>query len=111
MSDAKIERIRAMGLFGQCDDAHLKHIAELADEVTVSPGHVLTEQGSNIHHLYVVVSGRGDVVMDGEKVGEADPGETIGEVSLFDQGPASATVTAPAIITRRSGTRPRTRSM
>lgn len=93
MADAKIDRIKNISLFSKCDKAHLKHVAEIADETTVSPGHKLTEQGHYTSFLYIVESGKADVVMDGEVIGTADPGEAIGDVSMFDQGPASATVT------------------
>ena len=63
------------------------------------PGAVIIEEGKMQDGVFVVVSGRLEVRAlqdDGSEVvlAEVGPGETLGEVSLFDPGPATATVTA-----------------
>ena len=42
------------------------------------------------------MDGSAKVTIDDEGVGQADAGEVLGEISMFDQGPASATVTVTA---------------
>ena len=63
------------------------------------PGNVIIEEGVQQTEVFVVISGELEVHSndeDGNPVLRArvSPGETIGEISLFDPGPALATVTA-----------------
>jgi CRP-like cAMP-binding protein len=63
------------------------------------PGSVIIEEGTLQDGVFVVISGRLEVRAqqeDGSTVilAEVGPGETLGEVSLFNPGPATATVTA-----------------
>jgi CRP/FNR family cyclic AMP-dependent transcriptional regulator len=63
------------------------------------PGSVIIEEGKMQDGVFVVISGQLEVRAqqdDGSTVilAEVGPGETLGEVSLFDPGPATATVTA-----------------
>lgn len=94
MADAKIARLAQISLFSRCNEAQLEHLAQISDEVTVGAGHHIVQQGHGVHHCYVVMDGSARVTIDDEEVGQADPGEVLGEISMFDQGPASATVTA-----------------
>jgi CRP/FNR family transcriptional regulator, cyclic AMP receptor protein len=63
------------------------------------PGTVIIEQGVIQTEVFVVISGELEVHAerpDGARILRArvGPGETLGEISLFDPGPATATVTA-----------------
>jgi len=63
------------------------------------PGNVIIEEGVLQTEVFVVISGMLEVRAkqeDGPDVilAHAGPGETLGEISLFTPGPATATVTA-----------------
>jgi CRP-like cAMP-binding protein len=63
------------------------------------PGNVIIEEGAMQTEVFVVISGELDVRAkqeDGTEtlLARVGPGETLGEISLFDPGPAAATVTA-----------------
>jgi len=63
------------------------------------PGSVIIEEGSMQTEVFVVISGKLEVRAkqdDGSEIllAQVGPGETLGEISLFDPGPAAATVTA-----------------
>ena len=63
------------------------------------PGNVIIQQGVVQTEVFVVISGELEVHgerPDGSRILRArvGPGETLGEISLFDPGPATATVTA-----------------
>ena len=63
------------------------------------PGNVIIEEGSIQTEVFVVISGKLDVRArqeDGSEIllAQVGPGETLGEISLFNPGPAAATVTA-----------------
>jgi CRP-like cAMP-binding protein len=63
------------------------------------PGNVIIEEGAMQTEVFVVISGELEVRAkqeDGTEtlLARVGPGETLGEISLFDPGPAAATVTA-----------------
>lgn len=51
----------------------------------------LTEQGQPVRHLVYLLSGEAEILVDGRVVGKCEPGNFVGEMSLVDGGPASAT--------------------
>jgi CRP/FNR family cyclic AMP-dependent transcriptional regulator len=63
------------------------------------PGNIIIEEGAMQTEVLVVISGKLEVRArqdDGSELllAQVGPGETLGEISLFDPGPAAATVTA-----------------
>jgi len=63
------------------------------------PGNVIIEEGAQQTEVVVVISGKLEVRAhqdDGSEIvlAQVGPGETLGEISLFNPGPAAATVTA-----------------
>jgi CRP-like cAMP-binding protein len=57
----------------------------------LSDGEVLTVEGQPPTHLSFVASGRIGIHVDGRRVAECGPGAFVGEMSLVDEGTASAT--------------------
>lgn len=92
--NAKIELLRGVSLFSACSNRELARIASLADEIDVAEGRVLTRQGQPGTEFFVIVDGRAKVSVRGRRTRTLGPGSGFGEMSLFDQGPRSATVTA-----------------
>jgi CRP/FNR family cyclic AMP-dependent transcriptional regulator len=63
------------------------------------PGNIIIEEGAMQTEVFVVISGKLEVRAkqdDGSEIllAQVGPGETLGEISLFDPGPAAATVSA-----------------
>jgi CRP-like cAMP-binding protein len=63
------------------------------------PGNIIIAEGAMQTEVFVVISGKLEVRArqeDGSEItlAQVGPGETLGEISLFDPGPAAATVTA-----------------
>lgn len=92
--DPKVARLRDVSLFSACNDKELAQIASLTDEATFDEGRVLTRQGRPGKECFVVAEGEARVCVGGEEVAVVGPGAIIGEMSLLDGGPRSATVTA-----------------
>jgi|SRR5215207_4475035 len=92
--DAKMNRLREVSLFSVCSKRELARIASLADEIDVPEGRVLTRQGEPGREFFVIVDGRARVSVRGRRSRTLGPGSGFGEMSLLDQGPRSATVTA-----------------
>jgi CRP/FNR family transcriptional regulator, cyclic AMP receptor protein len=91
---AKIELLRAVSLFSACSKHELSRVASLADEVEVPKGRVLTRQGQPGREFFVIAEGRAKATVRGRKGSSLGPGDCFGEMSLLDQGPRTATVTA-----------------
>ncbi len=64
----------------------------------VQPDHDMIRQGEEQHHVYFVISGKLEVrrqgIEDDIVVGTINKGESIGEISVFDHGEASASIRA-----------------
>ena len=92
--NAKVELLRGVSLFSACSNRELTRIASLADEIEVPEGRVLIRQGEPGREFFVIVEGKAKVLRRGRRAKTLGPGAGIGELSLLDQGPRSATVTA-----------------
>src|SRR5204862_4028763 len=92
--NAKLELLWNIPLFSACTKGDLRRIASLADEVEVPRGTLLTRQGEPGRECFVIADGRARATMRGRRSASMGPGDFFGEMSLLDQGPRSATVTA-----------------
>ena len=92
--NAKVELLRSVSLFSACSNRELTRIASLADEIEVPEGRVLIRQGEPGREFFVIIEGKAKVLRRGRRAKTLGPGAGIGELSLLDQGPRSATVTA-----------------
>jgi hypothetical protein len=97
----KMEFLRAVPLFADLDPEDLHDLCLLAEEQTVELSQLLCKEGDvDADNLYVLVEGEASVVIKGaDRSGETEhelrvlfPGEVIGELSLLDGSPRSATV-------------------
>lgn len=91
--DRKIERIRQIGLFRAFSDKELEDVARHVDEVDADTGEVLTRQGAKGQEVLVIVEGGARVERDGQELAALGPNDVVGEMSIIDQQPQSATVT------------------
>jgi len=71
----------------------MRRLLALGNWANGTAGATLTEQGKPVLYLYWLASGAADVALDGQQVGHLDSGSFIGELSLLEAGPATATVT------------------
>jgi CRP/FNR family transcriptional regulator, cyclic AMP receptor protein len=78
------------GLAG--DDLEL--IAALGEAVAVAGGEIVMRQGDHADQCYVVLEGTAGIYVDGVRVRTAEPGESIGELGLFDGSPRMASIVA-----------------
>lgn len=89
-----LDHLASVSLFSACSKKELQAVARASDEVTLTAGTVLCEQGSVGREAFVLVKGTADVHRNGKKVATIGPGTCVGELSLLDHGPRTATVTA-----------------
>ena len=91
---SKISLLQGVRLFASCTDKELAQIAALADEVEVAQGTVLAGESHYGQEFFVIAEGQASVSLHGEPLASLGPGDFFGEMSLLDQGPRVATVTA-----------------
>ena len=92
--DPRVDRLRKVPLFSGCNDKQLEFIATRVDEVDVSAGKVLTEQGRSGGEFFIILSGDADVRRGGQTVATLGEGDYFGEIALLDNGARTATVAA-----------------
>lgn len=89
---AYVDNLRNVPLFNGCTNKELDRIARAGDEVTVSEGTLLADQGQTGREAFVVLDGSVAIRRNGRKVVSLGPGSIVGELSLLDHGPRTATV-------------------
>lgn len=76
----------------------LQLLSSYGDSRSYEPGEILIRQGDDNESLFLVLRGEIEVLqeVDSElkRVALLESGDSLGEVSIFDPGPASATVRA-----------------
>jgi CRP/FNR family cyclic AMP-dependent transcriptional regulator len=93
-SDVKVDALKRAPLFEGLSRKELEELARLADDLEVPAGKVLTRQGDTGREFFVLMDGQVEVVRDGEVLGTSGAGDFIGEISILEDMPRTATVTA-----------------
>jgi CRP/FNR family transcriptional regulator, cyclic AMP receptor protein len=91
---SKADLLRNVRLFSTCNKRELARIASLVDEVEAPEGKVIVRQGDPGRECFVISEGKARATIRGKGSVMLGPGSFFGEMSLLDQGPRSATVTA-----------------
>jgi CRP-like cAMP-binding protein len=90
-----VQELKQIYLFKSVSEPVLKLVAEAAEEVSFSPGESIAAEGEPAKALYLIRSGTARATREGI----AAPvffgtGESLGQMSLLDGGPAGMTVAA-----------------
>jgi len=96
---AYLDHLARVPLFATCSTKDLQKIAKASDEIAVKAGTTLVDQGQQGREAFIVVDGAASVKRNGRKITTLGPGAVIGELSLLDRGPRTATVTADTDMT------------
>jgi len=99
MSDAfSLTTLPPIGWVSDLKSEDRELLASYGEFISATPEHDLIEQGWQQTHLYLVVSGSlavRSIGLDQDiSLGSLGVGECVGEMSIFDPGPASASVRA-----------------
>ena len=89
---AYLDHLRKVSLFSACSQKDLEKIAKAGDEVVMPAGSLIVDQGQTGREAFVVLDGSVMVKRNGKKVASLGPGTVVGELSLLDHGPRTATV-------------------
>lgn len=98
----RVEFLRQVDLFSDCSKSELRKIARMAEPLDFPADKQLLEEGASGHRAreaFVIVKGTAIVRRNGRKVAEVGPGQAVGEMALYDDGPRTATVVAGTDVT------------
>lgn len=86
---------KAMYILGELRDSDITWMGRTGSRRTVEPGTVLIREGESIDAMYIVIDGRLEVVLGNDtRVATLGAGEIVGEMSLIEKRPPSASVVA-----------------
>ena len=88
---AYVDHLRSVPLFAGCTRKELERIARSGDEVKMTAGTLLVDQGQTGVEAFVMLEGSVTVKRNGRKMATLGPGAIVGELSLLDHGPRTAT--------------------
>ena len=92
-----IERVaflKSIDIFSETPDHILASVARIMEEVELTSGESLIQEGEPGNCLYIVVDGKVRVLSNERTLQILGPGKMVGELALLDPEPRSASVTA-----------------
>jgi CRP/FNR family cyclic AMP-dependent transcriptional regulator len=95
----KMDLLRNVPLFRSLNQRQLSAVVKYTDAHRARQGAVLTRKGQHGLEAFVIVDGKARVEVGGKKIAELGPGDFIGELSLIDGKPRTATVIAQTPMT------------
>jgi CRP/FNR family transcriptional regulator, cyclic AMP receptor protein len=109
------KELESIPLFASLPENARRGLATWVNEVTVSAGKHLVDEGDYSYDLFVIQEGTADVVQDGERIAELGPGDFLGEMGIVGKARRNASVVATSpmslIVMTEQAFRGMTRSM
>ena len=94
----KIEMLKSIPIFSQLTGKEVLELDELLHERVYEKDEIIFEEGDIGHGIYIVVSGKLRINLSHASLKtlilEIGPGELLGELTLFEEAPRTATVAA-----------------
>lgn len=94
----RLSALRRIDLFAELSEDELTELADRLDRAPFAKGEIITKEGADAHHLYMILSGTVSVRVGGpdqhREVGQLGGGEFFGEMALLTGEQRSATSVA-----------------
>ncbi len=87
-----LNTLAQVALFSACSKKELGKVQKVSDEITMTAGTMIIDQGQTGREAFVIIDGTVTVKRNNRKVATLGPGDVVGEMSLLDNGPRTATV-------------------
>lgn len=85
---------KALVMLGVLSDSDMDWLSQAGERRRIAAGGLLISEGKAIDTMYILLDGQMSVRVHETEVAQLSSGEILGELSLIDARPASATVTA-----------------
>jgi CRP/FNR family cyclic AMP-dependent transcriptional regulator len=101
-----VQFLRSVEMFSDLDDDEFQKLATVCEEQELGANELLFSQGDEADRLYIVREGFVEIIEarpgegKGTTIVNLGPGQTIGEMTLVDKGPRSASARAATDGTR-----------
>ncbi|WP_159886033.1 Npt1/Npt2 family nucleotide transporter [Paenibacillus puerhi] len=90
----RVNLLHHVPVFQGLTSKQLSGIATRLEQLTVSSGQLIIQEGEPGDCMYVLVTGRAGVYRNEQKLGDLHPEDCFGEMALFSQGLRAATIRA-----------------
>ncbi|MCA9670408.1 MAG: cyclic nucleotide-binding domain-containing protein, partial [Myxococcales bacterium] len=90
----KALKLQTVDVLQRASSEDLGHVAQIAQEVELSPGTEIYAEGDSADALFVVISGSVKLLRGKDEIGTVREGEAFGTWALFDEAPRVATAKA-----------------
>jgi CRP-like cAMP-binding protein len=92
--DEYLQGLAAVPVFSKCTKKQLQEIGEVATELILPAGKVLTREGEVGFEVFMLLDGTASVTRDGQPVATLTGGDVVGELAVLSGHPRNATVAA-----------------
>ena len=92
--DTKADALGRCPFFADLSRGELRELAKVTEDMEVEEGKTLTREGASGSEFFVIVDGEVAVTKDGSEIRTMGEGDFFGEISLLEDRPRTATVTA-----------------
>jgi CRP/FNR family transcriptional regulator, cyclic AMP receptor protein len=92
--DTKADALGRCPFFADLTRGELRELAKVTEDMEVEEGKALTREGAAGSEFFVIVDGEVAVTKDGTEIRTMGDGDFFGEISLLEDRPRTATVTA-----------------
>lgn len=96
---SNVDTLRNISLFSECSAKELALVVKNSTGRVLKAGTIIMDQGQTGREAYVILEGSATIKRNGKKIGTAKTGAVIGELSLLDNGPRTASVIADTDVT------------
>lgn len=86
----QLESLKNVSLFSGCTKKELEKVARAADEITMTAGTLIVDQGQTGREAFVILGGEVTIKRSNRKIATLGTGDVVGELSLLDHGPRTA---------------------
>ena len=92
--DTKADALGRCPFFADLTRGELRELAKVTEDMEVEEGKSLTREGAAGSEFFVIVDGEVAVTKEGSEIRMMGEGDFFGEISLLEDRPRTATVTA-----------------
>ena len=89
---AKLNVLATVPLLSGCSKRELSHVAKVSRPIDVEAGTIIADQGQTGSEAFIILEGEVAVRRNGRRIASLGSGDVVGELSLLDHGPRTASV-------------------